>query len=255
MTNTLIQEVVDEGIVKLVLNRAPVNALNPEFMVSIEQHLSAIAEDPGIRALIVTSGLPVFSAGMDLKEAQEFSVAEQTAVVDGLNVTFATLFGLPKPVIAAVNGAAIAGGMFFVLASDYAVARQGAKFGLTEVRVGVNFPIAPLTIARSTLDPGVCRRLMLGGQNVDADAALGMGIVDEVVSKDEVLSRAIAVARDYATIPAIAYANVKAQTRAEALRVINDTIAQKSDPTRPGWFSTETRGAMRALLEAATRKA
>lgn len=255
MTKTLIQEDIDEGIVKLTLNRTPVNALNPDFMASIGEHLSAVAEDPDIRAVVITSGLSVFSGGLDLKEAQGFSLTEQSAVVDGLNGTFAKLFGLPKPVVAAVNGAAIAGGLFFVLASDYAVTREGAKFGLTEVRVGVNFPIAPLTIARSTLSPGVCRRMMLGGQNFDAETARDMGIVDEVVSKEDVLPHAIAVARDYATIPAIAYANVKAQIRAEALSIINDTIARRSDPAGDEWFTAETRGAMAALLEAATRKA
>lgn len=255
MTETLIHEDVEEGITLLTLNRAPVNALNPDFLKAVETRLSHIESDSNIRALVITSGLSVFSAGMDLKEAQGFSTTDQTAIVDGLNATFAKLYGLSKPVIAAVNGAAIAGGLFFVLASDYSVAREGAKFGLTEVRVGVNFPVTVLEIARATLSPRVFRCLLLGGRNVDAETAEKMGIVDEVTSADELMSRALIVARDYAAIPPVAYANVKAQTRARALNIMNDAITRKSDPTRTGWFTEETRGAMVKLLEQATRKA
>ena len=255
MTETIIQETIEDGIALLKLNRPPVNALNPAFLNAFEEQLAQIEAGSDIRALVISSNLTVFSAGMDLKEAQGFSTADQTAIVDGLNAAFARLYGLAKPVIAAVNGAAIAGGLFFVLAADYSVARQGAKFGLTEVRVGVNFPLAVLDIARDALSPKAFRRLLLGGRNVDAETAEKMGIVDEVTAADEVMPRALVCARDYAAIPPIAYANVKAQMRAGSLRSMRDVIDQKSDPARSGWFTEETRQAMVKLLQEATRKA
>lgn len=230
------------------------NALNPGFLDAITETLTEIDNDADTHALLISSGLSVFSAGMDLKEAQAFTVAEQTQIVDSLNIMLARLYGMSKPVVTAVNGAAIAGGLFFVLASDYSVAREGAVLGLTEVRVGVNFPVAPLEVARAALAPNVFRRMLLGGRNADAAAALEMGVLDEVVQRDELISRAQAVAADYATIPSTAFARVKAQMRAESLHVINDAIDHKSDPTRPAWFSAETPGAMSALLESATRK-
>jgi len=254
MKESLICEDVGSGISVLTLNRAPVNALNSGFLAAIEEQLSEIDGDENVRVLIISSGLSVFSAGMDLKEAQQFSASEQMAVVDALNSMFTRLYGLSKPVIVAANGAAIAGGLFFVLASDYTLAAEAAKFGLTEVRVGVNFPVTVLEIARAALTPIVFRRLLLSGRNVDATTAKEIGVVDEVCTAAELRSRTLAVAQDYASIPPIAYAKVKAQMRAGALSIMNDVLIHNSDPTRLRWFSDETESAMAQLLAAATRK-
>lgn len=250
---TVLCDDLDYGITHLTLYRAPVNALNSEFLATVKKQLSGLEQNQRVRAVVISSGLPVFSAGMDLKEAKAFSNAEQAAAVDGLNRTFFQLYAMSKPVITAVNGAAIAGGLFFVLASDYAIAREGAKFGLTEVRVGVNFPIAPLEIARATLAPNVFRRLLLSGQNVDAVSAGKMGIVDEVTSAEDLLPRAFAVARHYATIPPIAYAKVKDQMRAQVLQTIEHALARNSDPALAGWFTDETRAAMAQVLASVKR--
>ena len=251
---TVLCEHLDHGVTRLTLNRKPVNALNPEFLASIKKQLSELEENERVRAVVISSGLSVFSAGMDLKEAQAFSVDEQAAAADGLNRTFFCLYGMSKPVITAVNGAAIAGGLFFVLSADYALAQENAKLGLTEVRVGVNFPVAPLEIAHAVLAPGTLRRVMLSGQNVDAVSARKMGIVDEVTSAEDLLSRTLAVARDYAAIPPVAYAKVKAQIRLPVLQKIENALIQKSDPTLAGWFTDETREAMAEVLASAKRR-
>ena len=112
---TVLCEDVDQGIVQMTLCREPVNALNPEFLTDVEQRLTAIDENNRVKAVIITSGLSVFSAGMDLKEAQAFSSAQQAAVVNSLNQTFFRLFNMSKPVIAAANGAAIAGGLLVMI--------------------------------------------------------------------------------------------------------------------------------------------
>lgn len=255
MTDNLIRTDHDGGITQLVLARPPVNALNPEYLGEIDVRLAEIESSADVRAVVITSSLPVFSAGMDLKEAQEFSVDEQTAVVDGLNRTFCSLYGIRKPVIVAVNRAAIAGGLFFVLAADYAIAGKGAKFGLTEVRVGVDFPVTPLEIARAELTPSAGRRLMLGGRNLEAGAAREMGILDEVVDPEALTARAMEVAKDYAEIPAMAYSRVKLQLRGRVIEKLRESIESQSDPTRNGWFTEETLGAMSALMTEATRKA
>lgn len=254
MTDYLTRTDHDGGITQLVLSRPPVNALNPGYLGEIEDRLGEIESGTDVRAVLISSDLPVFSAGMDLKEAQGFTVEEQTAVVDGLNSTFHRLYGITKPVVVAVNRAAIAGGMFFALAADYVVTGKGAKFGLTEVRVGVDFPAGPLEIARAELTPRALKRLMLGGRNLDADAAVGLGFIDEVVEPEDLMSRAMEVARDYATVPAMAYSRVKMQLRGRVLNNLGEVIASGSDHTRNGWYTEETRDAMKSLLASATRK-
>jgi len=241
----------DGGIAVLTLDRPPVNALNSAFLQAIERRLAELEGDADLRALVMTGAGKTLSGGMDLKELQGFSVADQNELAEAFSRTFAKLYVFPKPVVAAVNGAAIAGGLFVALASDYRVARAGAWLGLTEVRVGVRFPAGPLEVARQELSASAARRLMLGGQNVRAEQALEMGILDEVVAADQVMTRAMEMAAEYSKIPPATYAAVKAQLRGHTAAAILEAVDSRSDPTLKGWFSEETYEAARALLGAA----
>ncbi|MEM1201356.1 MAG: enoyl-CoA hydratase/isomerase family protein [Pseudomonadota bacterium] len=253
MADILDEEDLGEGVRILRLNRPPASALNTPFLLSIAQRLNELAHMETLRALVLTGTGKVLSAGLDLKEAVSFSLAEQTAVCDALNRAYGALYGFPKPVIAAVNGHAIAGGLFFVLAADYRIAADGSRFGLTEVRVGVRFPVSALEIAREELSPTLSRRLLLSGRNIEAAEALDHKLLDEVVSAGDVMDRAVSVARDYATIPPIAYSDVKQQLRAQALAKIGDAVENGNDPTLHGWFTEESQMAASALLAAATK--
>ncbi len=254
MTAHLKSQNLENGVRLLTLSRPPVNALNATYLADLESAFDEIDKDKSVRALVLNSDLGVFSAGMDLKEALAFSRTEQTAIVDGLNAAYGRLYGVSKPVIVAINRAAIAGGLFFALVADYALADKGAKLGLTEVRVGVDFPVGAMEIARAEMSPATFKRILLSGQNVDAGEAQTMGIVNEVAEASDLKDRAIEVAQDYARIPPLAFANIKAQMRKPVLDQISRVVADKSDPARDGWFTDETVEAMSALLVAATKK-
>jgi enoyl-CoA hydratase/carnithine racemase len=245
-------EELGEGVIALHLHRPPVNALNPAFLDAIHAALDPLEASNDVRAVVIAGVGKVLSAGMDLKELQSFGVDEQCAMVHGLNRTFGRLYGFPKPVICAAHGAAIAGGLFVVLVSDYRVAGERARFGLAEMRVGVEFPVGPMVIARGELGASACRRLMLGGASHDAATALALGVVDEVVATDEVMARATAVAREYATLPPRTYAATKRALRAQALARIDAAVAAEAarppGGERSGWFSDETLEATRAVL-------
>jgi enoyl-CoA hydratase/carnithine racemase len=129
------------------------------------------------------------------------------------------------------------------------------KLGLSEVRVGVSFPVGPLEIARGTLSTGAFRRLLLGGQPIGVGQAMEEGIVDDLQSAELLMARAVAVARDYARIPPRTYGDVKAQMRAPVLMTVNAAIEQQSDPARAGWFSDETKPAMTAMLSSTRKQA
>ncbi len=245
------EERLGDRVLRMTLNRPPANALTVEFLGALDGRLRDLAHEGNVRALLITGAGRALSAGLDLKQAPGFTRAQQTAMVDGLNRVFANLYAFPKPVITAVNGPAIAGGLFFVLAADYRIAAPGALFGLTEVRIGARFPVSPLEIARAELAPAAARRILLGGRNVEAQNALATGLIDEIAAPDGLLARSEAVAHDYAAIPPKAFAGVKAQLRAPALATMNAAIANKTDPTRDGWYTDETPDAMRALFETA----
>ncbi|MEM7056892.1 MAG: enoyl-CoA hydratase/isomerase family protein [Pseudomonadota bacterium] len=237
-----------DGISVLNLSRAPVNALNPAFMSQIERDLDRLSSDPLVRALVLASPFKVFSAGLDLREMIDYGPEEETAIVDALNRTFLALYEFPKPLVAAVNGAAIAGGLFFALAADHTVAVESSKFGLSEVRVGASFPVSPLEIARAELTPAGLRTLMLRGRPVGAERAMDFGVVDEIVEAEDLLDRATDAAHDLAAAPAATYAAIKRQIRGDTIDRMRLAVAEGSDPTRAGWFTEETRAAMAAVL-------
>jgi enoyl-CoA hydratase len=244
-----------DGITQLELNRPPANAMSVEVLKLLGQTLDKLEADENVRAVVVSSALGLFSAGLDLKEIKDFSETEQIALVDGLNSAFNRFYGFRKPVVAAINGAAAAGGMFFALVADYSVANTKARLGLTEIKVGVNFPVAPYEIAKAELSPGAFRRVLLSGRLFKADDALAMDIIDEIVPDEELLARAIAVAREYAGNPPRAYAAIKHQIRGEALANMQAAIDNLNDPTRAGgWFTDETMVAMDAILAATAKK-
>lgn len=237
-----------DGIVEIGLNRAPVNALSPEFLMAFAGLLDDLAIDKDVRAVVLSSAFKVFSAGVDLKEALNFDQSDQNALVNGLNIGFLRLFEFPKPTVAAITGPAIAGGLFFVLASDFRVSSPKAKFGLAEIRVGVDFPVVPLEIARATLTPNDLRRLMLSGQPITADAAASSGIVDIIAPDDDVLDRAIDMARELATSPSQTYAAVKRQIRGDVIDRINAAMTASANAPKEAWFTSETKAAMQRMI-------
>jgi len=240
----------DGGVTEVRLDRPPVNALNPAFLAEIHRVMDELTEDAHVRAVVLSGAGKTLSAGMDLKELQTFTAEDQHAMVMGLNATYGAIYGFPKPVICAAHGPAIAGGMFFVLVSDYRIAGDRARFGLAEVRVGVRFPVGPFEIARRELGPDACRRFMLSGQNHDARSALEFGVVDEVVAVDQLHARALEVAAEYARIPPRTYAETKRQLRAEVLQRVAAAVDGAAEPMLSGWFTEETSEATQAMLDA-----
>ena len=245
-----LEQRLDDGIVLAQLNRAPANALTVEFLLEIEGHFQRLEADGSVRAVVLKGYDKVFSAGMDLKMLATLTdVAGQTEVVDALNRAYGAMYGFSKPLVAAVTGHAIAGGLFFLLVADYRVGAEGAaQFGLSEVRVGVAFPVAPAEIVRAELPAPVARRILLSGRPIGVEAALAGGILDELVAAGEVEARAVAQARALAASPAEAYAQVKAHLRAPVMEKIRRAVEQGEDPMRNGWFTPETTRAALAVL-------
>lgn len=238
----------DDGVVEIRLDRPPVNALSAAFLSDFGQLVDRLGTDEGVRAIVLSSDFKVFSAGLDLKEAQNFDLEDQHGIVKGLNEGFLSLFACPKPTVVAVNGAAIAGGLFFVLASDVRLAAPNARLGLAEVRVGADFPVGPLEIARSMLGPNALRLLMQTGLPVDSAKAESLGVIDEIVPPDALRARALTVAADLGQLPPKTYASIKAQIRGETIRRIQSAIDNGANAPDGGWFNDETVPAMKRMI-------
>jgi enoyl-CoA hydratase len=167
------------------------NALNVATTTGIADALDQAGADPGVTAVVITgAGDRAFSAGMDLKE---FAAGGRFGEDEGMDRYRRFLRGLfPKPVIAAVNGAAVAGGFELVLGCDLVVAAEHAVFGIPEVKRGLVAAggglLLPLRIPLA-----VALELGLTGDTVDADRAFQLGLVNRVVPAADVLPTALAL--------------------------------------------------------------
>jgi len=176
------------------------NALTRQMMAEIEQAFRDLHLEKKVRAVVLTGSGPAFCAGMDLGEmshtAQQndaYALWEQDA--RAYREVVETMLRFPKPIIAAVDGAAVAGGMGLVLASDIVVASGGAKFGLPEPKRGlVAGIVAPLLNFR--LGGSRAAYLLLTGRLIDAPEAQQMGLVHEIVTSQQIWARSSQIAAE-----------------------------------------------------------
>ncbi|MWA00948.1 enoyl-CoA hydratase [Actinomadura sp. LD22] len=174
------------GVMTLTLNRPEArNALSPELVTALDAALTRFEKDDGIRAAVITGRGPAFCAGLDLKVFAAAG-ADRRSVGDLLR-----RFGrLAKPVVGAVNGPAVAGGLELALGCDFLIGGPRAMFADTHVRIGA-FPGGGMT-ARLERAVGVrtAKAMSLAGLRLDAGAALRAGLLAEVVENDALLARA-----------------------------------------------------------------
>ena len=205
-----------DGIAVLTLARPPVNALDAELCTAVAEGLRGPRVD-GARAVVLTGAGRAFSAGVDLRSVVDGGAEYPRRLLPALTAVFRAAFTLPVPLVAAVNGHAIAGGCVLAACADVVLMSEG-RIGLTEVRVGVPFPRAAVEVVRHAVGDGGAGRLILGGETMDAAEAVAVGLVDRVVAPDDLQAAALAAAAELAErMPADTFAHTKAQLRRDAV--------------------------------------
>jgi enoyl-CoA hydratase len=223
------------GEVTLVtVDRPPANAMNVELLTELVECLDGIAGDPP-SAVVMAGREGFFSGGADLKAVPSYGPDEQREMVAGINRMVIATYGLPCPVVMAVTGHAIAGGLVLALCSDYRIASDAGRYGLTEIKVAVPYPQAAIAAVREELRPPSARRLALRSELTDAAECLRLGVFDEVVKASEVLPRALEVGAQMAALPRDVYARTKADLRGPALADMR--AGAESDPLLGAWVS------------------
>jgi enoyl-CoA hydratase len=197
-----------EGIALVTLTQPPMNAMDADLLEELANLFEGLAADRTVRAAVIAADGPAFSAGLNLKTVPSLDRLGQRRLVDALNEAFGTLYGWPKPLVAAVNGHAIAGGLILALCADWRVAADvPMQVSLAEVRVGVTYPVAALEVARSELSAAAARRLMLLGETLDAASAEALAVFDERVPATSLRQHAIAQAIRHSALPPQAFAS------------------------------------------------
>jgi enoyl-CoA hydratase len=238
-----------DGLAEIRLACGKANALNPR---SLDALASAFGEArrsdaPGV---VLTGYDGFFSAGLDLVALYGLDPAAMDVFMQAFDRVMLEVFVFPRPVVAALNGHAVAGGCILALACDARVAVAGPiKIGLNEVRLGVPFPSSALEIARHGLPARSLEEVLYGGELYSPAEAQSRGLVDRVT--DEALAEARALCARLAGQPRGAFAAIKAALKAPALARARESLDDLRRTFVEAWYAPDGReriGAARAAL-------
>jgi enoyl-CoA hydratase len=239
-----------DGVAVLRLAHGKVNAMSMEFCEALTARFAGISST---RAVVLTATGRTFSAGVDLVRLLEDGAPYVRKFLPVLSNMFVTVFSHPAPVVAAINGHAIAGGCVLACAADKRLmARDSGRIGVTELLVGVPFPPAAMEIMRCATAPRFFADAILSGATYTPAEAVAGGFVHDVVEPQALLERAVAAAKALAALPPKAFALTKRQIHAPALERIQSpeldaAIAQI-------WTAPETLARIRDYVARTLRK-
>jgi len=244
-----------QAVAVIRLDRPPMNALNSVVQAEIAAAAAQVSDDPQVRAVVIYGGEKVFAAGADIKEMADASYAQMAADSRRLQDSFTAVARIGKPVIAAVTGYALGGGLELALCADFRVAGEGARVGQPEILLGLIPGAGGTQRLPRLVGPARAKDIVYTGRFVGAAEALAIGLVDKVVPDAEVYAAALEFAQRFAAGPAVALRAAK-QAIDEGLEVDLHTGLEIERLHFAGLFATEdAQTGMRSFVENGPGKA
>ncbi|MFF8641913.1 enoyl-CoA hydratase/isomerase family protein [Streptomyces sp. NPDC015345] len=237
MADSVLYEVSD-GLATITINRPDaMNAMNTEAKVALREAVRSAAEDTAVRAVLLTATGRAFCVGQDLKEHIGSLAADREAgtgqtmstVREHYNPIVRTLTGMPKPVVAGVNGVAAGAGLGFALAADYRVVADTASFNTSFAGVALTADSGVSWTLPRVIGPGRAADLLLFPRNLSAQDAYDLGIANKVVSAAELAAEAAKVARALAEGPTLAYAALKESLAYAASHSLDESLDKEDE--------------------------
>ena len=244
----------ENGIAILTIKHGKANALDVELCDALANEFKELAEADA-RAAVITGHDGIFSAGVDLVQVSRGGSGYVREFLPMLHRLYDAVFFHPKPVVAAINGHAIAGGCVLACCADRRImARGSGRTGITELLVGVPFPALAFEVMRFAVPSRYLPEFTFGGATYDSETALQRGLVDEVVGPTALLPRAIAAAEELARLSPLAFAQAKAQIRLS----VSERIARSGIATDKAvaeiWAAAETLAYLRDYVARTLKK-
>lgn len=238
-----------QGSIAIVrMEHGKANAMDIEFFRDMNQRLHEI-EKSDAKGVILTGTGKIFSAGVDLFRLLEEGPKYAHLFLESLDTGLLRIFNFPKPLIAAINGHAIAGGCILVCAGDYRLMGDGSgTIGVPERVVGVPFPTSALEIVRYAVPNQIMQELVYRGKTYGAVDALSKGLIDEIVPQDKLVSRAVELAEQFGASPET-FSIMKKQLRKPTLERYERDHREHDAKAAEVWASPEAHQAIRAYLD------
>jgi enoyl-CoA hydratase len=186
---------LENNILTVTINRPDkLNALNKDVFADLESVMDEVYKNEEIRSVIITGAGPKsFVAGADITEFSGLSVDEGKTLAEKGQKTFARIEASPKPIVAAVNGFALGGGCELAMACHFRIASENAKFGQPEVNLGLIPGYGGTQRLVQLIGKGRAIELLITGNMIDANTALGYGLVNAVVPAEELLNKVLSI--------------------------------------------------------------
>ena len=240
---------LDDGIAVLSLELPRGNAIDPAFMDAFGAALDETRKE-GARAVVITGRGKVFCGGLDLLAIGAYDRPTLEGFLDAFEAMFERILTYPHPVVAAVNGHAIAGGAILAMSADYRIMAPGAfQIGVNEVMLGIPSPAAAFEIVRRGTPDRSASTVLMQGRRFSPEEAVAAGIVHRLAGEGGVLADAIEEARRFSLGGVDAVADTKADLVAPVLARIEATRAARRERFLARWFAPEAQARVAALRE------
>jgi 3,2-trans-enoyl-CoA isomerase len=231
----------NDGIAEVRLKRGKVNAINEQVVEEMTGCLHRLSDDPGIKAVILAADGPFFSFGFDIPEFLSYSRESFSAFLTRFTGLYAYLFTYPKPVVAALNGHAIAAGCMLALACDCRIMVSGkAKIALNEITFGSSVFAGSVAMLKFLIGGKNAQAVLYDGAMYSAEAALQLGMIDLVSSAENLLGAARDLAGQLGSKDPAAFRSIKGLLRAP---VAEDMIKRENQSVQEFvsiWYSEST---------------
>lgn len=247
--NKAVNLTVEDGVATVRIEREHGNAIDDLLIAGLTTAFHELGDDSAVQGVLLTAGGKMFSPGLDLQELLPLDRPAMEHFMERFDACVLQLYTFPKPVVAALQGHALAGGFILALTADWRIARSGAMVGLNEIKVGVPLPFGVSQVLRSAVPAHRLEEVALLGRNYAGHEALAAGLVNEVVSPEEFEGAAKSRIREFVSRDLQALATTKRYLRSgivERIRAYGPTLTAEF---LDAWFSPGTQGRIRAIVD------
>jgi enoyl-CoA hydratase/carnithine racemase len=192
---------VTDALATIRVDRPPMNALNAQIQGELSEAAAEVGADPEVRAAVIYGGPKLFAAGADVKEMADKAPPDMAVATQRRQAAFTAIAKIPKPVVAAITGYALGGGLELALCADFRVCGEGAKLGQPEILLGIIPGAGGTQRLPRLIGPARAKDLVFTGRFLDAEEASRIGLVDEVVPDADVYTTATRLAGRFVAGP------------------------------------------------------